>query len=68
MKQIISAVNAFDEDNMVQTENAMGALARLCYSQMDGSILTEADLEGVLSKMPFKNEQEEAQMSHKILL
>jgi hypothetical protein len=46
----------------------MGALARLCYSQMDGINLTEADLEGVLSKMPFTNEQEEAQMSHKIML
>lgn len=68
IKEVISAPDAFDEDNLVQTENAMSALARLCYSQMDGSVLTEADLEGVFSKMPFKAEQEECQMSNRILL
>lgn len=52
----------------MQTENALAALARLSYSQMDGTVLTESDFEGVLSKMPFTSDQEEAQMSHKILL
>jgi hypothetical protein len=68
MKGVIGAADAFDEENMVQTENALGALARLSYSQMDGTVLTEADFEGVLSKMPFTSDQEECQMSHKIFL
>jgi hypothetical protein len=37
-------------------------MARLSYSQMDGTNLTEADLIGVLSKMPFTSD--EAEESH----
>ena len=27
---------AFEEDKLVEAENAMGGIARLCYKQMDG--------------------------------
>ena len=53
---------AFEEENLGGTENALGGLARLCYSQMDGTLLTEDDFAGVLSKMPFSTD--EAEPSH----
>ena len=51
---------AFSEENMEATENAMGALAKIAYKHMDGSNVTEADLSGVFSFMPFKSDECEA--------
>jgi hypothetical protein len=50
----------------MSTENALGGLARLCYSQLDGTTLTEDDFVGVLSKMPFSTD--EAEESHSRLI
>ena len=38
----------------------MAGIARLSYKQMDGVNLTEDDLLGVFSKMPFTGEETEA--------
>lgn len=68
MKDTIRMPAAFEPENLTATENAMAGLARLSYSQMDGSVLTEEDLIGVFSKMPFTAEDTENQNSHQILL
>ena len=48
---------AFAEENMELTENAMGALAKLAYKHMDDTNVTEADLAGVFSFFPFKQDE-----------
>lgn len=68
IKTKISLPEAFDQDNIVASESSMGAFAKLCYKQMDGQSLTNADLVAVLSRMPYGAEETEAQTSHKILL
>ena len=68
MKDTVRKEGAFEDENMVSTENAMGGIARLCYNQMDGTHLTEEDLIGVFSKMPFTHEEAEAQQSHELIL
>lgn len=59
---------AFAEENMELTENAMGALAKLAYKHMDGTNVTEADLAGVFSFFPFKQDECECQTTHRIFL
>ena len=54
IKGITMRDEAFAEENMEITENAMGALAKLGYKHLDGTNVTEADLAGVFSFFPFK--------------
>ena len=68
IKAITMRDEAFAADNMEATENAMGALAKIAYKHIDGAIVTEADLSGVLSFMPFKSDECEAQQTHRIFL
>lgn len=68
IKTKISLPEAFDQDNIVASESSMGALAKLCYRQLDGKNLTNADLVAVLSRMPYGAEETEAQTTHKTLL
>jgi hypothetical protein len=68
LKDTIREEGAFEEEKIIATENAMAGIARLCYKQMDGTTLTEEDLVGVFSKMPFTEEETEAQNSHQLLL
>ena len=53
---------------MITTENSLGALAKLCYKHLDGSVLTHADLVSVLNRMPFTSDENESMTSHRILL
>ena len=68
IKAITRREGAFSDENIVATENAMGALAKLAYKQMDGVNVTEEDLVGVLGQMPFKSDECESQKSHSILV
>lgn len=54
--------------NMISTENAMGSLAKLAYKHLDGVHVKEEDLMGVLSMLPFKQDECEAQTTHRIFL
>jgi len=60
LKDTIREDGAFEEEKIIATENAMAGIARLSYKQMDGVNLTEDDLLGVFSKMPFTGEETEA--------
>lgn len=64
---MIAAPDAFEEENIVATESALGALAKLTYFHKDGTMITDSVVQGMLSKFPLKNEEEEAQKSHKLL-
>lgn len=66
VKGITRRDDAFTPDCMEATENAMGALAKLAYKHIDGTNVTEADLCGVYSFFPFKEDECEAQTSHRI--
>lgn len=67
VKRAIQKPDAFDEENMITTENSLGALAKLCYAHMDGSVLSEGDLISVLHRMPFTSDENESMTSHRIL-
>lgn len=66
VKGITRRDDAFSADCMEATENAMGALAKLAYKHMDGINVEEADLCGVFSFFPFKQDECEAQTTHRI--
>jgi len=68
MKQILTEEDAFSEEKLLATESTLGALAKLCYAHMNGSTVTETDLAGVLSRMPFTQDDTEAISSHRILI
>lgn len=68
VKKAISAPDAFDDDRLITTENSMGALAKLCYAHMDGSVLAPADLVAVLNRMPFTSDENESMTTHRLLL
>lgn len=51
-KKFIQGDDAFDEDRIVCTESTLGALAKMAYMHLDGKVITNEDLMGVLSKMP----------------
>jgi len=59
---------AFSPENMDATENAMGALAKIAYKHIGSGQVTEADLCGVFSFFPFKEDECEAQTSHRIFI
>lgn len=61
---MIKAADAFEEDNVVATETAIGALGKMIYFQRDGQIINEDVVNMFISKLPLKNEEEEATKSH----
>lgn len=60
LQSMISHQEAFEEDNVVATESALGALGKLVYFQRDGTIINDGVVTLFLSKLPLVNEQEEA--------
>ena len=68
IKSITMRDGAFSPDEMEATENAMGALAKIAYKHIGDAGVTEADLCGVFSFFPLKEDECEAQVSHRIFL
>ena len=68
IKGVTRREEAFSPDSMEATENAMGALAKIAYKHMDGTNVTEADLCGVFTFLPFKEDESECQRTHGIFL
>jgi hypothetical protein len=68
LTSMISAAEAFSEDNVVATESALGALGKIVYFQRENSIVNDDVVNTFLSKLPLTNEEEEAKKSHKLLL
>eukprot|EP00347_Sterkiella_histriomuscorum_P001538 403371652 len=68
LNSMISAADAFTEDNVVATESALGALGKVIYFQRDNQVINEQVVNTFLSKLPLTNEEEEAQKSHKLFL
>lgn len=58
-----------DEDNIVATESAIGALGRVMIFQRQAApaLITDALVSLFLERLPLKNEEEEAQKTHKLL-
>jgi hypothetical protein len=67
LNSMISASDAFSEDNVVATESALGALSKVIYFQKDGALITDSVVNTFLNHLPLKHEEEEAQKSHKLL-
>lgn len=67
-KAHVSKEDAFEDENIISTENTLGGLAKLGYAHLEGTHVTTADLVGVFSRFPFTSEQNEAQLSHAMLI
>ena len=52
--------DAYEEENVVATENAVGALGKVIYYQRDNSIINDDIVSIFLKALPLKNEEEEA--------
>lgn len=65
---MVSAKDAFDEENVVATENALGALGKVIYFQKENNVVTDAMVNEFLSKLPMTHEEEEAKKSHMLFL
>lgn len=63
---MIGDKDAFTDDRIIATESALGALGKVIYFQRDNKIITDNVVNDFLTKLPLKNEEEEAQKSHKI--
>lgn len=61
---MFSNPEAFNEDNVVATESALGALGKVIYFQRDNNLINDQVVEYFLSKLPLFNEEEEAQKTH----
>ena len=68
IKGITMRDEAFSEENMEATENAMGALAKIAYKHSGTAEVGEGDLAGVLGFFPFKSDECESQTTHRIFL
>jgi len=69
LNSVISDPQAFEEDNVVATESALGALGRIIIFQRQSApaLITDAVIATFLDKLPLKHEEEEAQKTHKLL-
>ncbi len=63
---MITSADAFSEEKVVSTENALGALGKIIYFQRENTIITDDVVKTFLSKLPLQNEEDEAQKTHKI--
>ena len=52
--------DAFSEDRIVATESALGALGKMIYFQRDNNLINDNVVNEFLSRLPLKNEEEEA--------
>ena len=69
LNQVISNPKAFSEDNIVCTECAIAAFGKLGLFQPNQDLkIRENIVTSFLSALPLKNEAEEAQNTHLILL
>lgn len=68
MISVIFAEDAEEDENIVATENAVGALGKVIYFQKDNNVVTDETVKKFLSKLPLTSEEEEAQKSHKLFL
>lgn len=66
LNSMISESDAFSEDKVVATENAIGALGKLVYFQRENNVINDAVVNAFLDKLPLTHEEEEAQKSHKL--
>ena len=68
LNSVISDPEAFEEDNVVATESALGALGRIIFFQRQSApgLITDAVVATFLDKIPLKHEEEEAQKTHKL--
>jgi hypothetical protein len=69
LNSVISDSQAFEEDNVIATESAIGALGRIIMFQRQAApaLITDSVFSTFLDKLPLKHEEEEAQKTHKIL-
>jgi hypothetical protein len=63
---MVSAADAFSEDNIIATESALGALGKMIYFQKDNSTINDNVVNIFLSKLPFESEETEAKSTHKL--
>jgi len=68
LNSMIQGSEAFSEDNVVATESALGALGKIVYFQRDNNIINDNVVNTFLNYLPLKNEEEEAQKSHMLLM
>ena len=68
LNTLVSAADAFSEENAVATESALGAVGKLIYFQKEGTVVTDAVVNAFLSKLPFRYEETEAQYTHQLFL
>mmetsp|Transcript_8900 Transcript_8900/g.6653 ORF Transcript_8900/g.6653 Transcript_8900/m.6653 type:complete len:441 (-) Transcript_8900:55-1377(-) len=66
--QMIGEKGAYEDEKVVATENAVGALGKLIYFHKDNQIINDEGVLLFLSKLPLKNEEEEATKSHRLFL
>lgn len=69
LSNIITAKDAFSEDNAVCTDNAIGALGKIAIYQGQANDNTSTQvLNKFLELLPLKNDSEEAQAVHRLFL
>jgi len=68
INSVITDSKAFEEDNIVATESALGALGRIIIFQRESApaLVTDSVVASFLDCLPLKNEEEEAQKTHKL--
>lgn len=69
LNSVISDAQAFEEDYIVATESAIGGLGKIiCFQrQAAPALITDSVVASFFDKLPLKNEEEEAQKTHKML-
>jgi len=67
-KDFLKGEDAFEADRIVSSESTLGALAKMSYKHLDNSVISNADLSMVLSKMPFTSFEDENKSSHRNLM
>uniref|UniRef100_A0A7S3C1U5 TOG domain-containing protein n=1 Tax=Haptolina ericina TaxID=156174 RepID=A0A7S3C1U5_9EUKA len=65
MNQVCTTIDAFHEDNVAATENAVSAMGKLCKR---GDDIAAALLPRWLSFLPLRNDKQEAKLVHKMLV
>lgn len=68
LNEMISDEEAFNEENVIATESALGALGKVIYFQKDNNMVNDAMVNEFLKKLPLTHEEEEACKSHQLLL
>ena len=53
---MVSDKDAFNEDNIVATESALGAMGKLVYFQKENNVINDTVVNAFFSKLPLVNE------------